>query len=138
MAERGRPTIFTQSIADQICKRLAEGESLRRICRDEELPMESTVRAWALKDLHGFYAQYAQARDLGLDVMADQVQEIASGALDASDVPRARLEFDAKRWYLSKLAPKRYGDRIQNEVTGAGGSALNITVTGIPPTPENT
>jgi hypothetical protein len=134
----GRPTIFNRSITDEICKRLAEGESLRSICRDQNFPNECTIRTWALEDREGFNSQYTRARDIGLDCLADQVQEIAAGALDASDVPRARLEFDAKRWYLSKLAPKRYGDRIQNEVTGAGGAALNITVTGIPPTPENT
>ncbi len=121
----------------EILARLETGESLRSICRTEGFPTEGTVRHWALVD-EVFFTQYTRARDLGLDAMADEVQEIASGSLDKDDVPRARLEFDAKRWYLSKLAPKRYGDRLQQEVTGAGGEALKIIVTGIQPTEDNT
>jgi hypothetical protein len=121
----------------EILQRLETGESLLSICKTEGFPHESTVRTWA-RDDEDFFTKYARARDLGLDAMADQVQEIASGALDKDDVPRARLEFDAKRWYLSKLAPKRYGDSITNKLADPDGNALKIVVTGIRPTDKNT
>jgi hypothetical protein len=56
--------------------------------------------------------------------MADEVQEIADGV---GDVARDRLRFDSRRWYLSKLAPKRYGDKLQQEVSGPDGGALTVT-----------
>lgn len=106
---RGRPSDFTQEIADAICARLSAGESLNRICKDEGYPSESTVRGWVVDDREGFSAKYTRARDIGLDVVADQVFDIADHGTDAV---RDRLRFDARRWYLSKLAPKRYGDKL--------------------------
>ncbi len=60
----GRPSTYSQEIADEVCRRLAGGESLRAICRDEGIPDESTVRLWALDDRDGFAAQYARAREV--------------------------------------------------------------------------
>ena len=130
---------FTQAVADQICKRLATGETLRSICRTEGIPPESTVRQWALQDTGGFYAQYAQARDLGLDCMADQLFDITDQPLigektrerggkveieTGDNVDRARLMVDTRKWYLSKLAPKRYGEKLH--LAGADGGAIEI------------
>ncbi len=129
---RGRPSIYTQEIADTICKALAEGKSLRSICREEGMPTEATVRMWAADDREGFYSQYTRARDIGLDCVAEEVFEIAD---HGSDHQRDRLKFDARRWYLSKLAPKRYGDKITQEHTGADGgpiqSQATVDVTGL-------
>ncbi len=51
---------------------------------------------------------------MGLDSRADEVLDSARGYSD--DVARDRLVFDAERWYLSKMAPKRYGDKITQDV----------------------
>jgi terminase small subunit-like protein len=67
--------------------------------------------------------QYTQARDAGLDVMADEVLEI-SDRTSLPAVGRDRLRFDARRWYLSKLAPKRYGDQVRVETTGKDGGPI--------------
>ena len=127
MAERGRPTRYSDALAKRICVRLANGETLRSICRRKGFPAESTVRAWALDDFEGFYAQYARARDLGLDAIADETMEISDTArLDQKTkrgpngvevttgdmVERSKLQVDTRKWYLSKLAPKRYGERM--------------------------
>jgi hypothetical protein len=125
MDDRGRPTIYTQEIADTICQRLAKGESLRAICRsDDAFPDESTVRQWVIDDREGFYPQYTRSREIGLDCRADALIEDAKAAKDAA---LGRLAFDADRWYLSKLAPKRYGDKLQQEVSGPDGGALSVT-----------
>ena len=66
--------------------------------------------------------------------MADEVIAIAdeipgmldNGATDSGGVAHQRLRFDARRWYLSKLAPKRYGDKLTTEVTGANGGAIQV------------
>lgn len=109
MTERGRPSLYTQEVAQTICDQLAQGVSLRKICKPDEMPHEATVRRWVVEDYEGFATQYTRARDIGLDCVADEVFEIAD---DGTDHQRDRLRFDARRWYLSKLAPKRYGDKI--------------------------
>ena len=109
MTERGRPSLYTQEIADLICTGISEGKSLRSLCVAEDMPSEATVRRWVIDDLEGFSAQYTRARDIGLDCRADALVEDAKIAKDAA---LGRLSFDADRWYLSKLAPKRYGDKI--------------------------
>lgn len=125
--KKGPPTKYTPALAEEICRRLAGGESLRSICRDKHMPSDFAVRDWVINDLNGFGSQYTRARDIGLDVMAEQVLEISdeepgilnSGGKDSGDVAHKRLRFDARRWYLSKLAPKRYGDRQAVELSGA-------------------
>lgn len=121
----GRPTIFTPELADTICARLAEGESLLSICRDDGMPAESTVRHWVAEDREGFFAKYTHARDIGLDHQADRIIEIA----DTEDDPaKARVMIDARKWHLSKMAPKRYGEKTTTEISGPGGGAIPITV----------
>jgi len=83
-SKKGRGTKDTEAIARTILERLAEGESLREICRDPSMPGESTVRAWALDDRESFYAHYARARNIVLDLMADESIDIADGEGDAS------------------------------------------------------
>jgi hypothetical protein len=138
---RGRPTIYTQELADAICARLAKGETLKSICRDEGMPDDRTVRTWALNDYQGFYPQYATARQLGLDAMADQLLEIADDTsrdytldsqgnliVNGEHINRSRLRVDVRKWYLSKLAPKRYGEKIDLNVGGQDGSPLTTVV----------
>ncbi len=139
----GRPSTFTQKKADAVCQRLAGGESLRAICATDGMPPESTVRQWVIDDTKGFSAQYARARDAGLDVLAEEVLAIADDGsadmgertnekghtytvVDAEHIARSRLRFDARRWYLSKLAPKRYGERIEQQITGAAGGPIVV------------
>lgn len=128
----GRPSTYDADTARVICERLSKGETLRAICRDEHMPPPSTVRLWALDDQGpGFAAQYAQARDLGLDAMADELLDISDDASgDEADTPdgsrrmdsefaaRSKLRVDTRKWFLSKLAPKRYGDRLDVAVSG--------------------
>ena len=132
--KRGRPSRYTQALADEICRRLANGESLRSICRDEAYPSEAAVRGWVVDDHEDFAAQYARARDIGLDVMADEILEISDDGsndymerqgeksegwqLNGEHVQRSRLCVDTRKWMLSKLAPKRYGDRLDLKHTG--------------------
>lgn len=125
----GRPSGYSDAIAAEIIRRLSEGEALIAICRDEHMPAESTVRGWVTDDHEGFAARYARARDLGLERMAEETVEIADDSgLDVvmtddgpkpngEVVQRAKLRVDTRKWLLSKLAPKRYGERLQVEAT---------------------
>lgn len=134
-----RPSSFSQEVATIICDRLAEGKTLRAICQDEILPSRVTVQNWVIKDVEGFAAQYARARDVGLDVMADELFEIADDGrndtytdengnvrTDQDVIARSRLRVDTRKWYLSKMAPKKYGDKQAIELTGAEGAPVTI------------
>jgi len=135
----GRPEVYTPELATIICDRLAKGESLRSICRDASIPDRATVNSWIVNDKHGFFAQYARAREVGLDEMADELFDIADDSTrdtfvddngnertNSEVVARSRLRVDTRKWYLSKLAPKKYGDRITQEVVGEGGGPVKV------------
>jgi hypothetical protein len=144
MAERGRPSEYTAEVATAICARLASGETLRAICRDDGMPAESTVRGWALDDREGFAAQYARSREIGYMAMADEALEIADDgsndtykteegqeATNHDVIARSRLRVDTRKWLLSKALPKVFGDKIVQEHTGAGGGPIETSITRI-------
>jgi hypothetical protein len=110
----GRPSLYTPELADEICRRLAEGESLRTICRDSHVPNLSTVLEWVRDDRGDFGAMYRRARETQAHVLAEQVVE---AAFTAPDPQQGRLRFDALRWYASKLLPKVYGERVEVDQT---------------------
>lgn len=128
----GRPSKFTEKLGAEICQRLADGESLRAICRDEHMPSESTVRAWALELDTPFSAQYAKARDLQAQRWSDELLDIADDGtndwmerqgkdgepalvVNGEAIARSRLRVDTRKWLLSKVLPKKYGERVVNE-----------------------
>jgi hypothetical protein len=87
------------------------------------MPSEAAVRLWVIDDRNGFAARYTRARDIGLDCDADSVVDIARAEKDPN---RARVIIDAIKWRTCKLAPKKYGDRL--EVAGDKDSPLTINV----------
>lgn len=121
-ARKGRPSKFTEEIATRICERLAAGETLRAICRDEDMPSHVTVLGWAAKA--PFSDQYATARETGYRLMADELVEIADDK--AGDPARDRLRLDTRKWLLSKALPKVYGDKLAH-TDGDGGPVRIIT-----------
>lgn len=126
--EKGRPSKYTKPLAMRICTELMKGRTLRAICREAGMPAEWTVRNWAKDDYMGFYSQYARARDIGLDAMAEELFDIADdGSSDWMTIGpegaeyevenkevtnRSKLRVETRKWYLSKLAAKRYGDKL--------------------------
>lgn len=128
---RGRPSKWTDEVADEICRRLAEGAGLEEICADEHLPDSAQV----YRRLHvdaDFCEKYARARESQAEHHLDEIIAIADNATDDvmflamdgqpdgdggkpainhSAIARARLQIDARKWVMSKLAPKKYGDK---------------------------
>lgn len=125
---RGRPSIYTPELAALICERLAEGMTLREVCKADDMPHESTVRHWALTDHDGFFTHYAKAREIGYHAMADETLDIADNAqndwmerngdddagwqANGEHIQRSRLRIDTRKWLLSKALPKIYGDKL--------------------------
>lgn len=131
------PFPFTQELADEICERLIEGESLRHICLDEHMPSPALVCRWLIdEDKRAFREQYALAREAQADTLADEMLDIADDgtndwmarqAKDGGDagieyngdhVQRSRLRIDTRKWIASKLKPKKYGDKLDLEHSG--------------------
>jgi len=129
---------LTQEVADRICEHLEEGGGLRAFCAKEGNPTKTTVLKW-LKRSPAFAAQYAEARARGMDVLAEEIIAIAddqSGdtivgerglTVDAENIARARLRVDARKWLMSKLAPKKYGDKVEVEHSGEQKHTIRFT-----------
>lgn len=124
----GRPTDYTPELADTICARLSEGESLRSVCKDENMPSRQTVFNW-MRTHKGFLDQYARAKQESADAMAEDILTIAEVTVEmvqenpevAGPIVQAqRLHVDAKKWLMSKMKPKKYGDQI--DITSKGES----------------
>ena len=103
----GRPSIYSAELAASICERIALGESLRAICRDEGMPDERTIFRWLSQDT-AFCQDYARARESRADVHAEAVIDIAD---TEEDPAKARVRVDARKWYASKMNAKKYGER---------------------------
>jgi hypothetical protein len=124
----GRPSGYSVDVADTICQEIMTGKSLREICAQEGMPAASTVYAW-LGQYPEFSAQYARAREVQADVLADEILEIADSDPDPN---RARVMIDARKWRASKLRPKKYGDRVELDHRGGGGLPMQVTVSVVP------
>ena len=142
----GRPQIYTDALARKICNHIADGKSLRTIEKLPGMPTRQTMRKWLDETQtttfrSTFLTRYARARQEAADTLAEQCLQIADDnsrdertmvndrgqlvtVIDHDNVQRSRLRFDARRWYASKLNPKKYGDRVVQEVTGAGGGPI--------------
>lgn len=130
----GRKSEFTQDMADIICERMVEGESLRSICRDPDMPVISTVMKW-LSTFPEFSAQYARAQEARADTFVEQMQEIADNGsndwmekhgqdstgwqLNGEHIQRSKLRVDTLKWIASKMKPRSYGDKQQVELSGS-------------------
>lgn len=132
------PSKFTQELFDEICARLSKGEPLAQICRDEGMPIAGTVRDWCDKDERLAIA-YARARDEGFDAIALDALRIVDeeperyatelGArIDPGSVQWAKNRSEQRLKLLAKWDPKRYGDKITQEHTGANGGPIQSEV----------
>lgn len=137
----GRQSEYSQEKADAICERLANGEPLRQICRDEAMPAWRTVYDWI--DAHAdFAARFARAREAGFDAIAEECLEIADEtsrdtimvgrgddtreAANTEWISRSKLRVETRLKLLAKWSPKRYGDKL--DLNHSGG----VTVTALP------
>ena len=147
----GRPSKYTEEIAEAICTRIADGESLRKVCARKDMPSLSAVMRWlADSERAQFRDQYACAREAQADKLVDDLLEIADEectmvkaskhgpgddegqaevVFDAVAVARNKLRVDARKWIAARMSPKKYGDKVTQEITGAGGGPVDHSIT---------
>lgn len=129
-----RPSSYTEVLAEEIAARIAEGEILTAICRGEGMPHVRTVLRWL--DKHdGFRGLYDRAREVRADIWGDELIEISDDTskdwvdkskpdgstervLDHEHVTRSKLRVDARKWLMSKAAPRKYGDKLDLNHSG--------------------
>ncbi len=132
----GRPSTYSEDTANLICARLAAGEPLTKICKDADMPDVVTVYRWRMAHPE-FSNAYACAREDQADTLASEIIEISDDGsrdystdedgverVDHDHIQRSKLRVDARKWYASKLAPKKYSDRT--EITGAAGGPVAV------------
>ncbi len=108
----GRPSRYNAEQAGEICRLIAQGLSLREICTRKEMPASGTVYRW-LAEYPEFQEQYARAREEQADGFAEEVLAIADRCPpETGEVAKAKLQIDVRKWIAAKLAPKKYGDRL--------------------------
>lgn len=135
--------VLSQELLDEICLRTAEGASMRAIGRDPDMPSRTRI----LKELvenSRFADQYARAREAMYAGWAEEILEIADDgttdyvtkvgrngheyeAVDQEHIQRSRLRVDSRRWLLSKLLPKQFGDKVEHEHGGEVAHKVDIT-----------
>lgn len=113
LKKNGRPSIYTDEVANRIVSELADGRSLVQICQAADMPGRRTVLDWQEKD-DVFRTRCARARaegaDLAFDKMAGIEADVLAGKMDAQ---AARVVLSSMQWRLSKLAPRRFGDKLE-------------------------
>ncbi len=111
---------FNKDIANKICAEMTNGTSLTQICAMDGIPNKPVILEW-LRDNEPFRTQYALAREMMLELHGvDNIIDLAdSCSLTAEAINKARLQIDSRKWVMSKLLPKKYGD---NATLTHGGS----------------
>jgi hypothetical protein len=118
-----------RDIADRVLARIAEGSSLRKASQAEGIS-HCSVLDWIRADKE-LANQYARVKEISCQMWADQIIEISDEEnyepvpgprdedearevrFDATAVVRNRLRVDSRKWLLSKLLPKVYGDKLE-------------------------
>lgn len=139
--KRGRPSLYSDELAVQICALIASGKSLRAIGEMEGMPDKATILRWLVSTEHPeFCDQYARARELQAEGEADEMIEIADnpkigvietikpdGTIEVRKedmLGHRKLQLDTRKWLLSKVFRRKYGDTVTQEITGKDGGPI--------------
>jgi hypothetical protein len=134
---RGRPTNYTPEIGEYVAEQLSLGRSLKNIvdtarAQDPNFPDYSSFLKFACDPDHHFFEIHRFGRELQWRRYAEQVVEISDDAtndymvqegkdgemswkINGEHIQRSRLRVDTRKWLLSRVLPKEYGDEVGKE-----------------------
>lgn len=105
-------TEYTQDLADRICHLIGDGKSLRSVLKEEGMPVGSTVFKW-LRLYPEFEKQYARACEERTEAMAEDILDLSDTVeKDMVSIQKVRLQTDNRKWLMSKMKPKKFGDKL--------------------------
>ena len=140
VAKPVKPSQYRADLAEEICRRIAEGETLPAICREEHMPHFQRVYDWIEADTDGFRGRIERARELGAEAIAQDTFDIADDGrndwmekydkdgnslgymLNGEHVQRSKLRIETRLKLLAKWHPKKYGEKVD---VNHGGQADN-------------
>lgn len=123
---------FTEEKAEEVCRRIAEGETLADICRSPHMPSRAMVWKW-LEANPSFRGEYARARERQAHAFVEEIVATARGATQ-EDHAAARVKVDALKWVAARLNAHDYGDKL--DIKQSGTLAMTV-VSGVPRGPED-
>ena len=124
----GRPTLYTDELADVMFSRIMSGESVNSICKDDDMPDKATFFRW-LRTHQEFRDNYEVATSERSDALFEEMLDIADDGtndwmekhdkdgncigyvVNGEAIQRSRLRIDVRKFHASKLKPKKYGDK---------------------------
>lgn len=125
----GRPTLYSDDMARRILAEIAEGKSLRSVCRADDMPNAGSVFLW-LREKEDFSKLYARACEERSEAMMEDMFDIADDGTNdwmtingqrvtnREVIDRSKLRVDVRKWYASKLKPRKYGDKLDMTTNG--------------------
>lgn len=147
-AKIGRPSLYTEELADTICEAIATTAcGLDTICEDHKgFPHPATIVRW-ITDNEEFRGKYTRAKERQADRFVEEIVEIADDGrndwmerrrengetievVNAEHISRSKLRIETRKWLAGKLAPKKYGEKATLEHTGAEGKPLTVRLLG--------
>lgn len=122
---------------EQVCIKIESGMSLRTIFSEYNPPMSNTLFYRLIKENKDLNERYARAKEIYAANIFDEIIEISDESnadieiseegkmyINGEAVQRSRLKIDARKWVLSKLEPKKYGDKLDIDHTTNGESII--------------
>ena len=121
--KRGRPEEYTEELANRICEKITQGMSLKStVEQDEDLPSLQTIYSWLSKH-NNFLDNYTQATQNRTEAQLEELNRLGDIAIqEASNtgdkranavVQAYKLKADNMKWVMSKMKPKKYGDKLE-------------------------
>jgi hypothetical protein len=108
-----RKNIPSETLAE-VFRQLAEGKTLIEICAKKGMPSKATIYRM-VEESPQLRDDYTRARAKQADTFAEM---IVTESRTAKDAQLGRLRMDALKWAASKIAPKKYGDKVEVEHAG--------------------
>jgi|TARA_R110000822_G_scaffold15457_13_gene53382 hypothetical protein len=125
-----------KAIADKVCALMQTGIPCGKACAKVGIP-KTTFLGWT-KGTGGIPDQYAHAQEAMIHSIAEQIMAISDetpvtivdqngiSRYDSAAVQHQRLQVDSRKWLLSKMMPKVYGDKNVQEITGPNGGPITL------------
>lgn len=104
----GRPSSYSQELANEICQRIMAGRPLSKVCHDDDMPSRDTVHRWLIVH-EEFSDKYVRACAIRREYRFETLEDVVD---KEEDPARARIKVDVIKWQLSKEEPKKYGDKL--------------------------